>query len=333
MSPGPAVSVVMPAYDAARWIRPAVESVLAQTFRDLELVVVDDGSRDETASILAGYADARLRVVRNERNLGHTGALARGMELARGRLLARMDADDVCHPERLRRQVDFLAAHPAVGVLGTWVRVIDGAGAVTGGVEFPTSPGLVRWWLCFLDPVVHPSGVMRGEVYRAAGGYRTEMRHAEDYDLWCRASRIAQVANLGEALLDLRKHGDNVSTRQVDAQADHSRRVQEGYVGEILADAGLPGILPTSWGSPRSAAEALEEVRLLGTLERVLRAAPGATAEDARAIRRDAGRRAYLALRPWAGHPATWPAMVSALRRYPYPVRERLAQPGRRPPA
>src|SRR5688572_27419114 len=118
----PIVTVLLPTYNAAGWLESAVDSVLNQTLRDIEVVVMDDGSTDATSGILARYTDARLRIIRDD-NRGLVAVLNRGIELANGRYIARMDADDIACPTRLATQVAFLDAHRAVGICGTWFRV------------------------------------------------------------------------------------------------------------------------------------------------------------------------------------------------------------------
>ena len=205
----PRVSVVMPVHNEERFVEQAIGSVLAQTFHDLELIVVDDGSSDASAEILQRLAreDRRVRVVRQERS-GLVQALNRGCALGDGALIARMDADDVSYPERLRRQVEQLERRPALGVIGSWVRYVDAAGAPIGEWRTPVGPSLVSWALLFGTQLAHPSVVMRRRLFERVGGYPTSSPHAEDYDLWLRAVHHAELDNVPEFLLDRRVHGE-----------------------------------------------------------------------------------------------------------------------------
>lgn len=201
------VSVIVPAYNASAFLRQSVESILSQTFTDFELIVVDDCSTDDTPAILASYTDPRLRVVRNPHNLGVVGARNRAMELARGELVASFDADDVSLPLRLARQVAFLDANPAVGLVGTASRYLE-AGTLGPGrrVERPT-PMLIRWLLHVTNPLVHPSLMYRADAVRRLGVLlRDEFKYAEDFDFHHRMLGIADVAFIDEPLILYRRH-------------------------------------------------------------------------------------------------------------------------------
>jgi hypothetical protein len=202
----PRVSVVMPVRDGERHLEEAVESILCQTLADLELIVVDDGSRDRTPSILAGLArrDPRVRVHTLDQWSGMSVALNTGLGLARGAYLARMDADDVSEPERLAVQVAFLERHPQVGVCGSWVRVL-GTPAVWA---YPVDDADVRAGLLFGTPFAHPTVVMRRAFLAGGLRYDAELRqYAEDYDLWLRGAQLRfAYANVPKPLLRYRLH-------------------------------------------------------------------------------------------------------------------------------
>ena len=196
----PAVSVLMGVWNGAPRVREAIESVLGQTLGDLELVVVDDGSTDATASILGSFGDARVRVTRQPRG-GLTSALRSALGLARAPLVARLDADDVALPERLEHQRDFLERHPEVGLLGTAAREVDATGREVGVVRPPTEDAALRGALIRHNPFVHSSVMMRRSALEQAGGYDPSFPVAQDYDLWMRMSRVTRMANLPEALV------------------------------------------------------------------------------------------------------------------------------------
>ena len=196
----PAVSVLMPVYNGAPWVRDAVASVLAQTAGDLELIAIDDGSTDGTRDLLAGVKDRRLRVTRQAR-AGLTPALNRALAVARAPLVARLDADDVARPERLGRQRAFLDAHADVGLLGTGAREIDAEGREVAVIRPPEDDATIRRVLIRRNPFVHSSIMMRRTVVERAGGYDETLPVAQDYDLWMRMSRLARLANLPEPLV------------------------------------------------------------------------------------------------------------------------------------
>lgn len=204
----PRVSVLMAVHNGERYLAEALGSLLAQTLEDFELVVVDDGSTDGTAAVLAAYAarDARLVVVRNEENLRLPASLNRGLERCRASLVARADADDVYHPERLERQVAFMEAHPEVGVASCAYHRTDAQGRVIGTVRPPTDDGVIRFRQLFMNSFLHPGIVFRASLVRAVGGYDPGYWTAQDSDLWARVRDRARLANLSEPLVRYRVH-------------------------------------------------------------------------------------------------------------------------------
>jgi glycosyltransferase involved in cell wall biosynthesis len=196
----PAVSVVMSVRNGAPWVRDAVASVLDQTMSDLELIVIDDGSTDSTASLLAAVRDPRLRVER-EPPSGLTASLNRALGLAQAPLVARLDADDVALPERLACQRAFLDAHPEVGLLGTAAREVDASGRELGVVRPPEDDAAIRRALIRRNPFVHSSVMMRRRTLEEAGRYDERLPVAQDYDLWMRMSQITRLANLSAPLV------------------------------------------------------------------------------------------------------------------------------------
>jgi glycosyltransferase involved in cell wall biosynthesis len=208
----------MPVFNGAAYLAEAVESVLAQTYADLELVAVDDGSQDDSRAILEGYAerDSRVRLLANERNLGISATLNRGWREARGTYIARLDADDVALPDRLARQVEFLDNHPAVAVVGGAAIIIDATGRRGAIMRFPTRSAAIRSTLPRHNCLAHPSVTMRRAALEALGGYRFD--HVEDYDLWLRISERFQLANLPDPVILYRRHVDQISFTALEEQ-------------------------------------------------------------------------------------------------------------------
>src|SRR6266851_1359493 len=219
MNSPPTVSVVMSVYNGEAFLPEAVESILAQTFREFEFLVIDDGSKDGTAEILGGYAsrDRRVRVVRHE-NKGRVTSLNVGIGLATGKYIARMDADDVAMPYRLAEQIEFMERHPEVGLLGGAVKLISAAGRVVKTAQPPLEDTEIRSLMLRYNPMFHPTVVMRKEVALAAGGYRKALLDADDYDLWLRMSERSRLANLAKTVLQYRIHSEQVSIRNLQHQ-------------------------------------------------------------------------------------------------------------------
>src|SRR5262245_11275387 len=201
----PSVSVVLPVHNGERFLREALDSVLGQTFGDLELIVVDDGSTDSTPSILGLYPDSRLRVL----TLPHVGlveALNHGVGQARGRFVARMDADDVSLPSRLERQVELLDRRREAGLVATWVAVIDEQGRQVDQRVLPAQHVDLHRRLLLRNPFQHGSVMLRREVFDRVGAYRDDYGHNEDYDLWRRVARAYELATVPEVLYRYRVH-------------------------------------------------------------------------------------------------------------------------------
>jgi hypothetical protein len=206
----------MSVFNGGEYLAEAIDSILNQTFRDFEFVIVDDGSTDATADILSTYAnrDGRIRVIRHD-NKGRAVSLNIGIKLAKAGYIARMDADDIALPGRLQAQVEFMERHPDVGLLGGAVELINTQGRVLKVVRPPLEDSEIRSLMLDNNPIWHPTVVMRKEVVLASGGYRKALLDADDYDLWLRMSERSQLANLGEPILQYRIHADQVSVRNL----------------------------------------------------------------------------------------------------------------------
>lgn len=290
----PAVTVLLPVHDGEAFVAEAVSSILAQTFRDFELLVIDDDSQDRSAEIVAGFDDPRIRLVRNEGRMELIRTLNRGLDLARGKYVARMDADDVSLPQRLAQQVAFLDANAAVGACGSWVQTLcDGGGNVW---RFPESSEDIRCRLLFDAALAHPSVCLRRAAFEAAGlRYDESARHAEDYDLWARASDAFPLANLACVLLRYRVHGGSVSQRHRAEQSATVARIQRGRLANLglapsdaeLAAHRFVASGPVADAGP-DAAPALAEIGRW--LETLLHANRAKTALPARAFERMLGR-------------------------------------------
>lgn len=207
----------MPVYNGEMYLQEAVESILGQTFQDFELLVINDGSADNTAVLLEGYCDHRIRVVHNHGNQGLITTLNKGLELAEGRYIARMDADDSSHPARLERQFLFMEQHPEIAVCGAWLSIIEGQRVRS--VRFPLTPDQQRCGLLFDSTIPHPCAMLRRSTLTAHNlSYCPAAQYAEDYDLWVRLSQVGQLVCLPEELLTYRRHTGQISQRKQDEQ-------------------------------------------------------------------------------------------------------------------
>ena len=235
----PSLTVLLPVYNAAEYVLEAAQSVLEQHGVDLELLCIDDGSTDNSLDLLRTLHDERVRIEQNPSNLGLIATLNRGFELARGRYIARMDADDICMPGRLERQAAFLEANQDVGVCGMWIRTF-GAGQESI-MRFPTDPENVRARLFAYNPLAHPTVVLRRSLFDRHGlRYAPEASHAEDLDLWMRAAEHFALANLPQVGLRYRQHPGQVTSRHAPEQAATLRRLRLRQLERLLPGATKP---------------------------------------------------------------------------------------------
>ncbi len=219
----PAISVLMPVYNGARYVAEAIDSILAQTFTDFEFIIVDDGSTDRSPKILHNYEkrDNRIKII-SRPNTGIDGALNDALTAATGEFIARMDADDVALPTRFQTQLDYLRKNPDVVALGSRVIGIDPYGCELFRSEHKLDHDSIDAEL--LNGVgwaiVHPSAMLRRDAMQAVGGYRKEYQWVEDLDLFLRLGERGRLANLEQFLLNYRQHTESVNRTRAAQQAE-----------------------------------------------------------------------------------------------------------------
>lgn len=222
----PTVSVLVPVYNASRYLAASVRGILNQTYADLELIAVDDGSTDDSLLILRRLAatDPRMRVSTGP-NRGVVATRNECLRLARGRLLAVNDADDVSVPQRLEHQVAYLHSHPACVAVGSRMKLIDPDGLlVAEAFDLITHEQIDNHNLATaVSAIGHSSVLMRADAVRQVGGYREGFGPAEDFDLWLRLAEVGRLANLPEPLVEYRLHGESLTHVQADRQVQRAR--------------------------------------------------------------------------------------------------------------
>lgn len=211
----PQISILMPVYNVAGYLRMTIDSILAQTFGDFELVIIDDGSTDETIEIIQSYQDERIKFYRNECNLGLIATLNKGLQLCSAPLIARMDGDDIMMPLRLEKQFAAMQQDKGIAVLCSRVAFINTDGEVTSSWkmdELAVSEKAIYQYMPRTNCIAHPSVMMRTDIARQYG-YRSEQKNAEDWDLWLRLLADGhRIAKLDEVLLHYRVHPASVTS-------------------------------------------------------------------------------------------------------------------------
>lgn len=209
----PEISVLLPAFNSESCLAEATHSILDQTFRDLELLIIDDGSTDRTREIAASlsHQDSRVIVIEHNNNRGLAVRLNEGIALAKGNYIARMDADDVSVPDRFQLQVDYLKGHPDVGLVGGFIRLFGGKRKCI--IDVATDPHHIRWRLLFGNSMGHGTVMGRRALFDDLGGYDETLKVAQDYDLWLRARRRWPMANIPLVLVNVREDPASTSRR------------------------------------------------------------------------------------------------------------------------
>lgn len=260
------VSVIMPAWNVARYIGEALDSIRRQRFVDYELVVVDDGSTDGSGALLdaAAVADRRVRVVRHAQNRGLLAALNSALEVATGEWVARMDGDDTATPERLERQVDVMANHPELVLLGSAYKVMYEDGRFWRSQSMPATDTAIRWRLLFDNPINHTSAMFR-RLLPDGTPVRYEAFRCEDYDLWARLLRHGRGRNLPEPLVTRREHGETYTIREAGPQAEARADIAWREIKRVHAESGLSRadvLRIHRWDDELPAILGTEEIRL-----------------------------------------------------------------------
>lgn len=205
------VSVIMPVFNGEKYLVDAIESIIYQTYKNLEFIIIDDGSNDNSLSIIESYNDNRIVVIKNKSNFGLIRTLNIGVELSNGEYICRFDCDDFSYPDRVMRQVDFMEKNPKVALLGTWARIITPGFSFFNKYMRPqTQDKDIRFRMMFESAFIHPTVMLRTKIM-SEFKYNEDYTHAEDYELWLRLSEKYIVSNLSEVLLDYRVHPSSIS--------------------------------------------------------------------------------------------------------------------------
>ena len=232
----PSVSVVVTVHNGEPYLAAAIDSLLAQTLDDFELLIVDDGSTDATPRTLDAFDDPRIVRIENRLCLGQTRSLNVALRRARGEFVARLDADDVALPDRLRQQRAFMLAHPDIALLGSAYELIDQYGSSRGHARMPTECTALRWALHFINPFAHPAVMLRSTALKSVGLYDEAYHWAQDYDLWSRIACVYGVANLPERLTQYRISSTSMSATRAEQMESDVSRIRLRNLARLSAD-------------------------------------------------------------------------------------------------
>ena len=238
MSKSPEISVLMPVFNAERYLKSAIDSILNQTFQDFEFVIINDGSTDSSEEVILSYNDSRINYYKNAENIGLIATLNKGMGLCNGRFVARMDADDISLPKRLQKQWDFLNKHPEIVMVGSDVEMIDVQNQRIKDVQF-CPVHLLKTQLFFGNTFAHPSILIRKDIL-SEFSYNSDYIYAEDYFLWSQIAFKYPVANLPEILIKYRVHQESVSLQNKQQQNDTVKKVHAYHFEKL-------GITPSTY--------------------------------------------------------------------------------------
>ncbi len=219
----PAISVLMPVYNAEKYLNDAINSILSQSFTDFEFLIIDDGSTDKSPEIIKSFQDPRIVFIQKASNTGLIDTLNFGVEQSKGKYIARMDADDISLKDRFLLQHKYLEENQDVLVLGTFYKIV-GTNQDTSG--FPVSHNEVKVFTLTGCPVGHPTVLIRKEVFTVHGiWYDQNYLHAEDYDLWVRILEVGKIENIPQVLLEYRVHEEQVSSKEKEVQNNASDKI------------------------------------------------------------------------------------------------------------
>lgn len=244
MDINPNITVLMSVYNGEKYLREAIESVLNQTIRNFDFLIINDGSTDKSERIIKSYHDQRIRLIVNKKNIGLIGSLNNGLSMATGKYIARMDCDDISLPRRLEKQLTFLNSRPNIGVVASYTNEINEKGNLLSTLWARDRESIsceeIYHNLFFGNCLAHPTVMINKEILdKFSLKYRSDYLDAEDYDLWCQIAQIAPIVKIPEPLLFYRKHGGNISIAKLMSGKSRSEITSRKIRNEKLKSIGV----------------------------------------------------------------------------------------------
>jgi len=213
------VSVIMSVHNTQKFLYESVQSILEQSLEDFEFIIINDASTDNSRKVVNEFLDKRIKIFDNKERIGLTRSLNIAIQHSKSSYIARMDGDDIAHPDRLKKQVSYLKNHSRIGIVGANFSEIDENGKILGEVYFPESDEQIRRKIFRLNPFFHSSVMIPSEVLRSVGLYNAEFHYAQDYELWFRILGKYKGANLRELLMKRRKHKKALTQKKLQLQS------------------------------------------------------------------------------------------------------------------
>lgn len=245
MKKEPSITVLMSVYNSEAYLQEAIESILNQSFPDFEFLIVNDASIDRSRQIILSYQDPRIRLIDNPENLGLTKSLNKGLALAEGQYIARMDADDISHPQRLAKQLAYMEQNENVDVVGSWGWIVDDKGIVWGDLRPYVEFEDIFVQLFFSNCMIHSSTFFRKEVIMRLGGYDTAFVRAQDYGLWVKIiSNLGKITNIPEYLVKYRNHHENITNQFFENQEFYAQKAMAAAFRNIINQEINPELFP-----------------------------------------------------------------------------------------
>lgn len=313
------ISVIMPVHNTEKYVDRAIESILNQTYWDFELIVIDDASTDKSLDIVNHYKnlDPRIVIFTNKTNQGISRSRNIGLQNARGEFIAVMDSDDVSHPERFEKQIDYLNAHPKIGVIGANYTVVDENGIAYRTSKLPESPPQIWWTMFFSNSIAHSSAMIRRSILVDRKiTYSEEFSCAVDYDLFFQIMRYSPMVNLPDSLFLYRQHGKNISKTNRSDQEFIDATITRSHTQDYLTFQ-----LPENYGSAlkdyrniKTKKDAYNICRAMTGLYRKVKVFnPDMTLEDEQFIKTDYSSRVYKLWKHQLTNPLILPYLFYAL--------------------
>lgn len=230
----PKISIILPVYNGEKYIALTINSILNQTFKDFELIIINDCSSDKSKKIILSYEDKRILYIENYKNIGQISSINKGIKLSNASLIARVDQDDIFEKEKLEIQFNFLNENPNITVVGTWANIINSDGNLIRKLSIPDENNQMINVLLNSNPLFHPSVIFRKEVVLELGLYNKKYEFTEDYDLWCNIVMSGyKIANIPKFLIKYREHSDQSSKKNQEKQLQNALKIRSKFFIKI----------------------------------------------------------------------------------------------------